>query len=464
MKTRKIFLILFSFLALFLLSFVTVSNEGNDCVRKGSKKYAVIKELSEPNLTIKEGLISMWQDTVFIKREGKVVGKVILSEPVMVAQAEKEEPWGFFQFPSVYRTENDNIIVGWQMMEDSYTAYGKGGEGMLMSVDEGETWQPPDRSFFKKNGNVVNLRNGDILRVTAQPAKDISDYDFFPNPVSKDTIADCLFYRESDLPDDLRGNYIIHWDKSTGKTDIIHGVLNDPGLLRYAINGLMAVLWLGDIKETMDGTLVTGVYPANYLNSEGKVLHSGISFYKSTDGGYNWNKISTIPYQRGADPDTYLYDGDEGFSEPAFEILQDGTYICVMRTGLFTPMYKSLSNDDGQHWTKPEPFTPNGVDPELLQLPNGVLVLVSGRPGVQVRFNVDGDGDKWTEPIEMVPFMNEKGEYDKKMSLWPTCGYAKVIGVNDRIFYLVYSDFKTKNDEGVARKAILFRKIEVVKE
>lgn len=54
---------------------------------------------------------------------------------------------------------------------------------------------------------------------------------------------------------------------------------------------------------------------------------------------------------------------------------------------------------------KPEPFTPNGVKPCLMTLGNGVVVLSSGHPGVQVRFNLDGKGHSWIDPIDMIPFM-----------------------------------------------------------
>lgn len=458
MAFKKIFILLTAIIIVVLVAEVRVCNAETQ-----QQKPFVISELTTPTLAIQEGLISQRQDTVLVKRGSNVIGRVILSEPVIVAQADKEEKWGFFQFSGIYREKNGHLIVSWQMNEDSYKSYGKGsGGGRRMSVDEGKTWQPLDRSYFRRCGNVVELRNGDLLRVTARPSKDISKYDNFPKPVNTDTIKGRMFYRESELPADLRGNYITYRDTRKGKSKTIHGNLHDPGLLRYAINGLMPVLWLGDIRLTVGDTLVTGVYPANYLDAEGRVLHSGISFYKSGDNGYNWIKTGTIPYHEG-EP-AAIYNGDEGFSEPAFVILKDGTYLCVIRTGFYTPMYKSISKDGGYHWSKPEPFTSNGVSPNLLLLDNGVLVLASGRPGVQLRFNMEGDGDKWTEPIEMLPFLDKNGKYGNRIRLWPTCGYTGLMAVDDHTFYFVWSDFKRKNKEGKERKTILFRKVEVVKE
>ena len=95
----------------------------------------------------------------------------------------------------------------------------------------------------------------------------------------------------------------------------------------------------------------------------------------------------------------------------------------------------------------------------LMTLDNGVLVLASGRPGMQLRICLDGDGKTWTEPIEMLPFMDDKGKYFE----WWTCGYPSLLKNDNNSFYLVYSDFRTKNKDGDFRKAIIFRKIEVVK-
>ena len=153
--------------------------------------------------------------------------------------------------------------------------------------------------------------------------------------------------------------------------------------------------------------------------------------------------------------------GDNEFDEPTFEVLPDSTFICVMRSGSTSPMYKTFSYDKGYSWTKPEPFTPNGVNPKLMRLGNNVLVLASGRPGVQLRFSLDGDGKTWTEPIEMLPF--SYSSFNKDMAFEATCGYANIIADGENSFYIVYSDFKTKNTKGEQRKAIMVRRVEVVK-
>ena len=82
-------------------------------------------------------------------------------------------------------------------------------------------------------------------------------------------------------------------------------------------------------------------------------------------------------------------------------------------------MYLSHSDDMGVTWTKPVTFTRSGVLPKLLQLENGVIVLASGRPGMQLRFALDGRGEIWTDPFEMLPFEGSKEDV--------SCGYPQII-------------------------------------
>src|SRR5690606_21200801 len=150
-----------------------------------------------------------------------------------------------------------------------------------------------------------------------------------------------------------------------------------------------------------------GTYPGFHKEPDGKVKASGVFFYRSVNNGQTWEIQGRIPYH----PDVTLdSNGNKrkvlGFTEPAFEILQDGSFICIMRTsdGMgYSPMYISRSVDKGTTWSKPLVFTQSGVLPRVLQLQNGVTVLASGRPGVQLRFSNDGIGGNWTDPFEMLP-------------------------------------------------------------
>ncbi len=418
----------------------------------------VIEEEDIPNLDIRQGRLSQKKDTFRIVRNSKTAAVIRLGEPIVIIQAEKEEQWGYFQFPQIHRMGGTLLLV-WQMRADSHTAYGETAVGMLISEDEGKTWTAPSGSFFRKDRYRVDLNNGDILQVYTPAAKDIDQYMYFPPRVNKQTTSDGRdFYYESELPDSLRGVYFDLYNHSTHHTKRIHASLDDPGLLRYAVDGQMPIVWWGNIKELPDGSLISGVDGVYYLNANGYIMRSSVSFFKSNNKGYHWNILGRIHYQDFRH-DSYPYDGEEGFDEPTFEMLNDSTLFCVMRSGNIYPMYKTYSYDGGRNWTKPAPFTPNGVRPNLLMLHNGTMVLSSGRPGVQLRFCLDGDGKVWTEPVEMLSYMDENGSYE----LFNTCGYTSMLEIDDTNFYIVYSDFKRKNNNGEERKAIVLRKIEVIK-
>lgn len=442
--------------------------QSRDAIDFDNESYVSIAEGEKTDLKIKEHYLCQKEETIKIVRDNESVAIVNLGKPIVIAQAEDECEWGWFQFPVIYFVEDGNIMVQWQMKPDSYTVYGDNGtNARLISKDNGLTWMPEDKNYYHKDNMYVELKDGDILQFSYCESRDTKNYVNIPSPVNKQPIGDRWFYKESDLPDELRGVYFEYWNKQTGKTTSLHSYLEDPALLRYSYSkdDLMPILFNGFMRLLEDGSLVACVYPGYYQNSKGEVLDCCISFYKSTNQGRNWKRIGRIPYQTSAGkaPETYVYKDGEGFSEPAFEILKDGTYICVMRSGHNLPMYKSFSKDGGVHWSTPDAFTSNGVSPNLLLLNNGVLVLSSGRPGVQLRFNLDGDGDKWTEPLEMLPFMDEKGKYGNNIYEWPTCGYTSLVAVNDNSFYFVWSDFTQKDKDGHIRKAIMFRRVQVIK-
>ena len=92
--------------------------------------------------------------------------------------------------------------------------------------------------------------------------------------------------------------------------------------------------------------------------------------------------------------------------------------------------------------------------PRLLQLENGVLVLSSGRPGVQLRFSNDGNGKVCTNPFELLPYES----YKKYVS----CGYTGLLATGPDRFLIVFSDFNYLNEEKKVRKAIKVKEVIVI--
>lgn len=210
-----------------------------------------------------------------------------------------------------------------------------------------------------------------------------------------------------------------------------------------------------------DGSLIAGIYPGFLIGKDGVAdPKSGVFFYRSTDGGRSWRIQGRIPYRGDLNADAEA-DKRSGFSEPSFEILKDGTFLCVMRTtdGIGNgPMYASYSKDMGKTWARPQAIANAGVLPKLLQLDNGVVVMASGRPGVQLRFSTNGE--TWSDAFEMMPFTTDlASEMTWKGAV--SCGYTELLAIGRDRFLSVFSDFKYKTTDGEIRKAIKVREITV---
>ena len=386
---------------------------------------------------------------------GRPVATVQLAEPMVVAVASKPEEWGFFQFPKIGRTTDGALRVGWSMHADSIKSYGKGGGGAAISNDEGKSWVISEQPVRAIEG--VLLPNGDRIAVVGPKALKVEELAGMPKPVGESvqnwSKAKRLFYRHSEMPLGRQGVFIKRLRKGETEWVTEHAVLDDPKALRYSLDGLVPIVWSGNMHLAADGSIIAGIYPGFEMKDDGTIdPKEGIYFYRSTDEGRTWKIQGRIPYQPdlAADPKGKER---EGFMEPAFEILPNGTYLCIMRTSDVGngPMYIAHSKDHGMTWTQPKVFTPSGVFPQLLQLQNGVIVLASGRPGVQLRFSTDGQGATWTDPLELFPYYNA----DQHTS----CGYTSLLATGPDRFLMVYSDFRFLNEAKETRKAIKIREV-----
>lgn len=425
---------------------------------------------TESYLTLRHG-IPAYNDTIIdYYINGSKILTVELKAPVTVAVADREYHWGYFQFPQIYRAIDNQIVVKWGMAEDHASSYGKHGYAWAASNDDGKTWVISDDKNLPPGGGFL-LANGDRVRIDTPVAIDTTELKLpsrAGGSVGEAYGRTFSFYKHEDLPEKLQGVYLSRITNGETEWKAEHNKLIDPGAVRYTDNNLFPVVWWGDIQQTSAGALVAGVYPGFFLNDEGKVDPCGVLFYQSTDNGRSWSRLGQIAYEPELEHDPK---GDQryalGFTEPAFHILANGTYLCVMRTtdGLgYSPMYISYSNDQGKTWTKPKVFTSTGVLPKLLQLDNNVIALASGRPGMQIRFSSDESGNEWTEPFELFPFEDDNVPLEAARK-WKTlsCGYPELLKIGKDRFLIVYSDFAHINEDGEERKAIKVREIIVNK-
>jgi len=404
--------------------------------------------------------VACWQaETVDYRRPGKPAVKVRFREPVTVAVAPEPVGWGYYQFPGIARWDDGTLFVGYSKAADSIKSYGVGDSGGMISRDGGKTWSAPDG---KHGVSGLLLPNGDRIVITTPKAQPIESLNL-PKPIgsASDTYSPAapLLYRLQDLPEDLQTVRLNRMVKGTSDWVPEQAKLVDPRALRYSLSGLFPIVWWGDVRVAPDNSLIAGVYPGYFLRDDGTADSKDHTFfYRSTDSGRTWTIQGRILYEPDVKADPK---GDKrmGFTEPAFEILADGSLFCVMRTtdgAGIGPMYWSRSTDLGKTWSKPKAFAENGVLPKLLRLGNGVLVLSSGRPGVQLRFSTDGKGEDWTEPFEMVPMTETRDVWTDADS----CGYTSLIATGPDSFIIAYSHFKHHTKDG-PRKAILVREVQV---
>jgi len=403
------------------------------------------------------------ESVVKYHREGESDLKVKLDKPVVLGVADKPEGWGHFQFPSFIKVGNGEIFATWNMTDDAVSSYGtENGSRYSVSRNKGKTWNDVDSVFGGRTYGTL-LSNGDYLKIYTPKALKVSELDL-PSPIGindQSYKATYRFYRVNELPGALQGTYLERLRKGETSWRVEHAAIFDSNLVRYSAGDLFPVVWWGDMHVAKDSSVIAGIYPALYENEKGKVDPGGVAFYRSTDNGLSWKIQGRIPYQGDISLDTNANKRISfGFTEPGFEILSDGSMICISRTSDgsgYSPMYISRSTDMGKTWSRPTPFTRAGVLPQVLQLENGVVVLAAGRPGVQLRFSTDGKGEKWTDPFEMLPY-DVKNKKDAV-----SCGYTDLMATGPNKFLIIYSDFKFINDKGEIRKAIKVREVTVDK-
>lgn len=416
---------------------------------------------------IQFGVPAFGQTDVSYQRGSTTEFRVRLSEPTVITEADKPQPWGYYQFPTITRLANGNLHAEWAMHPDDIRSYGLAANGSSVSADGGKTWQTVSPDSAQMVG--YKLPNGDMIRVVDPRPIPVTDLPM-PAPLDKTNFkyrkTNFTFYRLSDMPASVSGIYLNR--RTAGQKQWVRerASLNDPQAVRYSSKDLVPVVWWGDIHTLADKSLLAGVYPGYYVKDNGQVdKQMGVVFHRSTDGGHAWSFQGRIPFQPDRTIDSMATDRI-GFSEPTSVLLSDGSLLCVIRSadgdGVTNgvgngPMYASRSVDQGKTWSPPVAIAPAGALPRLLRLENGITVLSSGRPGVQLRFTKTGSTDSWTDAFEMLPYESKRMELQYLVS----CGYTGLLATGPDRFLMIYSDFRYKNKNGEERKAIKLREVTI---
>lgn len=401
------------------------------------------------------GLATYGETVVNYRRDGNLLMNVHLGKPTKIYEADQKHGWGFVQFPRIQRTVEGKIAVRWNLTEDKYTAKPK--YGWKYYNESKKIWH---FNWGKRPTTAgVEIPNGDKIYIYRKKIQSSEFPEVEKLPALKNTFTGrnkaYNFYSKESLPKALTGFYLsrLKDGKKEYKTEF-SPIENDPHGVVSLQEGTFNIKGWGDLRVDKDQSIVKMVYGTFQQTKAGKISLSSPSFYRSTTYGKSWEFIGKVPFSEQDFMNSNKGQIPVGLDEASFEILDNGTYVCVMRSSdgaNTTPMYVSFSNDKGETWSNPQPFTNNGVLPQLQQLENNILVLSSGRDGVQLRFNIEGDGLIWSDPFELLRHKGIAGQV--------SCGYTGILPTGKNRFLIVYSDFKNRNDKGKIRKAIMVREV-----
>ena len=383
--------------------------------------------------------------------------KIKLGDPVVIVR--KPEPvtcsytqdalwidWGFYQFPSIERTEEGYVHIRYSLAPDSALSYGAE-DGHAISYDNGKTWQTcgKDQNFLAG----LPLPGGGRIRLADLPALDAKPM-HLPAPDDPGTER-FRFYAESRFHGQFCTWPIERMLPGDDQWTVEYKEIATPeGIARTLTEGVVPYHMFTRLKIDKQNRVWAMAYPF-YLRDYNDRSVCRAAFFRSEDNGETFRCLSTIRYQPDPRFDDSFSPHPIGFTEPEIEFLPNGTIVCLLRTHELqppTPTYICHSFDDGLTWTKPEVFDKLGVWPNMLHLECGVTLATYGRPGVFLRASGDPDAKEWQEPITIVDGP-------------APCSYTGMIPVDDHTALMVYSDFLYPDEEGIPHKTILCRTVTV---
>jgi len=223
----------------------------------------------------------------------------------------------------------------------------------LVSSDDGETWTKPEQPA--PNGMATLLRDGHAVALNCWGPESLEP--------GKGLYPATTFF---------------HANGGRGAVKKVAGRIHLPFLMKPHFHR--------SLVEMPDGALLATIYGTQ----EGHAKYSSV-LLRTEDGGLNWRFLSIIAHAEDV--------GNEGFCEPTLVRLGNGDLYCALRVG--GPLYTTRSSDSGATWSAPAVVADHGVNPHLLLMKNGVLVLSFGRPNLDLLFSPDGSGEDWASGLTL---------------------------------------------------------------
>ena len=280
-----------------------------------------------------------------------------LAAPVEVGRAK-----GHFWFPSLHSIQGKELFC--EVVVAADRPQGKWPATLFLSQDGGATWRKVrDIDSYGPTSIVIGPR-----KILLMP------YELWPlspgdrrNATADGTIIQC-------------GE-----DGAVELSTIPVRYLGFPRDLADYHAGELNLCTNGNILPLRDGTLLTTLY-GTFAGDE-KYVNFAVA---SDDGGFTWRFRSVVANW------TDVPDLGAGPNESNTVRLSDGRIMCVYRVQSGGEYHSSCSSDEGATWTKPRPIAGAwSVEPGLLRLENGVILLSGGREGLFLWVCADGAGGRW---------------------------------------------------------------------
>lgn len=389
--------------------------------------------------------------------------KLVLSDPVVVGQGPtlEESGWGPWQFPQLTKNDEGILFASVNLGEDNWAS--KGGLALFKSCDNGSTWK--ECGIKESYSAYPKAQNGDGFKALDGGAMDM-DPSIFEGiePVHLLYIDDgqpfFYYYKYADFKPgtvDISVKFE-RIKKGTLESEIVYPkVTSGNGLCMvrpYGTDKLLHNKLFGRLRVAPDGSLWQTHYSRGMIGDE--FCDTFLAYYyRSEDNGETWDLVSTLDPRNN--PGAFFY------CEQDIAWIDEKHAVTTIRSN---GLYIGTSEDGGYTWNTPKKVEDFGVDPAVCALKCGALLTSYGRPGFLVRACFDGRGEKWEDPIEIIPTSDNTYKMNDiskagNASAWGTCSYSDIVPISDNEALIVYTDYYVPDAEGIKRKSLMVIKATV---
>lgn len=364
--------------------------------------------------------------------------RIEMDPPVLVAMSDRPKAHGDHAFGQLRQMQDGTIVMFWSTEADTgHVSIESGKEhvtkdrnGLLLcptspaiTTNKGQTWE----SYLPDAFGGIDTKQFPIYRRFNPGSFDPVLVDGWTQMTNGSIYAFdrkiCMFTQE------VREN-------SEYNAVGVGAIMHPDGAVEY----FQSLFKVKDLDRTFGGGEALRVMPRGFQMPDGSIVlvcnpkgtvvpykyececDGDISqLYRSVDGGAHFELYATIATPRNAPAGSV-----DGASEPTVARLQDGSFVAAMRTSgmgagaripISGPLMMARSDATGTNWTTWIPAM-KGVQPCLLQLQNGVLVLSSGRPGTYISFSTD-EGRTWTNTKYLTPASQPSSSYTDMIEIEP---------------------------------------------